>query len=282
MHIIHHKKELTGLLKERKKPGDIVGFVPTMGALHQGHLSLIHQAKREADLVVVSIFVNPTQFDNSSDLEKYPRGLPQDKAFLEEADDDIILFAPQTEEIYGSDPKTETFDFGPVATVMEGASRKGHFDGVGTVLKHLFEIIAPDKAFFGEKDYQQLLIVKRLVELLNLPIEVVGCPIDRQKNGLARSSRNKRLTAEQQEEAAFIYQSLQKARSSFHKSTPQEIRAAIEQDFKDNPHFKLDYFEIANADNLQKVVAFDSNKKYRAFIAAGIGEVRLIDNIALN
>ena len=282
MDLIQHKNQLTSLLKQRRKENNIVGFVPTMGALHQGHLSLIKIAQQQSDLVVISIFVNPTQFDNSADLEKYPRGLEEDLLKLKENFDNLIIFAPNTEEIYDEALTSETFDFGDLAKKMEGASRDGHFDGVGTILKKFFTIIKPDKAFFGEKDFQQLLIVKKLVELLNLPIEIIGCPISREENGLARSSRNKRLSAEEQKEAGFIYKNLLKAKAKFKTTSISSIINEIEKDFKNNPHFNLDYIEIVEAETLNTAQQVEENKKYRIFIAVYMGDVRLIDNIALN
>jgi len=280
--LIHDKNELISLLKQRRSENNIVGYVPTMGALHQGHLSLVSIAQQQSDIVVISIFVNPTQFDNADDLEKYPKTLAEDLQKLKENFDNLIIFAPNNEEVYENNLTSEKFDFGELAQQMEGASREGHFDGVGTILKKFFTLIQPDKAFFGEKDFQQLLIVKKLVEILNLPIEIIGCPIHREENGLARSSRNKRLTADQQKEASFIYEMLSKAKTKIKTNSISSIIKEIKQDFKSNENFNLDYFEIVDAENLKSVEKIEENKKYRAFIAAYLGEVRLIDNIALN
>lgn len=282
MNLIHHKNALQGALKERKKTTDIVGFVPTMGALHDGHLSLINTANEACDLVVVSIFVNPTQFDRDSDLKKYPRTLEEDLNILRKNFDNLIVFAPETEEIYGMHTESVSFEFGELANKMEGAARIGHYDGVGTVLQKLFTIVQPDKAFFGEKDYQQLLIVKKLVSLLELPIEIIGCPISRQEDGLARSSRNVRLTKEQQENATFIFQTLLKAKEKFNAHNAKSLVEEIETDFKNNPNFELDYFQIVNEENLEPVTTYENGAKYRAFVAAKIGSVRLIDNMVLN
>ena len=283
MKLIHQKDALIPLVKERRTPAKIVGFVPTMGALHQGHFSLISKARSESDLVVVSIFVNPTQFDNPDDLENYPKNLDKDMQKLKDRFENLIIFAPDIQEIYGTLPKAEHFEFGILTHKMEGKSRDGHFDGVGTVLKKLFEIVRPDKAFFGEKDYQQLVIVKKLVQLLDLDIDIIGCPIKREANGLARSSRNKRLTGQQREQAALLYQSLQKAKRQFGTKRIVDIVADIKMDFERHPEFELVYFEIADADTLATVQTVEKNKKYRAFVAVYIGkEVRLIDNMALN
>lgn len=282
MNVVHLKKELTQLLKERRKSSDIVGFVPTMGALHEGHFSLIRQALADSDCVVVSIFVNPTQFDNPDDLQKYPKSLEQDVQKLKGVSDDLILFIPTTEEIYTNGLVSEEFDFGGLTTKMEGKYRNGHFEGVGTVLKKLFHIVQPDKAFFGEKDYQQLLIVKKLVALLKLPIAIISCPISREKNGLARSSRNRRLSDFEQEEATLLYKSLVWAKKNFGKKSPDFLIEKVKRNFELHPQLHLDYFEIADAATLEHTQEIEEDKKYRAFIAAYYGEVRLIDNIALN
>jgi len=282
VNLVHQKKELQSLLNERRKQSESIGLVPTMGALHEGHLSLIHTAIAQCDQVVISIFVNPTQFDNDADLQKYPRTLEDDIKLLENKFDNLIIFAPENHEIYGDQAKSAHFEFGKIANKMEGASRAGHFDGVGTILEILFKTVAPDKAYFGEKDYQQLLIVKKLVEILNLPIDIVGCPISRQENGLARSSRNTRLTPGQQEKASFIFKCLIKAREKFDSLPPVSLIEEIKQDFENNPDFKLDYFEIVNQENLEPISNIVNGQKYRAFVAAEIGGVRLIDNMALN
>lgn len=282
MQILRRKKKLTVLLDERRKPSKIVGFVPTMGALHQGHLSLIEKAQEESDVVVVSIFVNPTQFDKPSDLENYPLNLEADVEKLEKEFKNIIVFAPNAGEVYGEKIASETFDFGSLATKMEGKFRSGHFDGVGTVLKKLFEIVNPNKAFFGEKDYQQFLIVKKLITLIDQSIEIVGCPISRQENGLARSSRNKRLTKQQQDEAKILYESLKYAKTKFGTNDVKSIVDEVTGNFKKNPLFELEYFEIANAETLETAKTVETNRNYRAFIAAHINGVRLIDNMPLN
>jgi len=280
--LIYHKNELQRVLKERKTTTDIVGFVPTMGSLHQGHLSLINTAIEACDIVVVSIFVNPTQFENVSDLKKYPRRLEEDVNILRKNFNNLIIFAPETEDIYGMNIESVNFEFGKLADKMEGASRIGHYNGVATVLQKLFTIVQPDKAFFGEKDYQQLLIVKKLVDLLNLPIEIIGCPISRQEDGLARSSRNIRLTDEQQKEATFIFKSLLKAKERFNSQNAKSLVEEIEADFRNNPNFELDYFQIVDEENLEPATTYKNGVKYRAFVAAKIGSVRLIDNMVLN
>lgn len=282
--IIHSKNHLQEQLLPLRKDGQTIGLVPTMGALHAGHLSLIETSLKSCDKVVISIFVNPTQFNNSSDLETYPRNLENDVQLLEKHYPDCIVFAPSVEEVYPDGLKTEHFNFGAIAKQMEGKYRDGHFDGVGSVLKKLFDMVKPHKAFFGEKDYQQLMIVKKLVNLTQQPVEIIGCPINREDNGLAKSSRNKRLTEEEQEQASFIYASLLKAKKEFGTKNAEYIKAWVEKSFKEHPLLELEYFEISEAETLLPINGQENkiDKKYRAFIAAYANQVRLIDNIALN
>ncbi|APU68428.1 Pantoate--beta-alanine ligase [Christiangramia flava JLT2011] len=253
-----------------------------MGALHEGHLSLVQNALEQSDQVIVSIFVNPTQFDNSEDLEKYPRNLQKDLSLLESIAQDIWVFSPDPAEMYGEAISSEHFDFEGLEKVMEGKFRAGHFDGVGTIVKRLFKIVTPDKAFFGEKDYQQLQIIKKLIRITELPVEIVPCPILREENGLARSSRNERLNSRERENAAFIYQTLQDARELFGTKSAEHVTNWVTAEFQKNPDLQLEYFEIADSETLQKIEKKKKGNHYRAFIAAYAGEVRLIDNIALN
>lgn len=284
MNIFYKKNALRDALKPFKEKHLKIGLVPTMGALHDGHISLVKQALNACDVVVVSIFVNPTQFDNPDDLQKYPRTLPADTAMLSNSvtAEKVIVFAPSVEEVYGENPTSQSFDFGPIAKVMEGKYRDGHFDGVGTVLTKLFAAVNPHKAYFGEKDYQQLLIVKKLIEITHLPIEIIGCPIDREESGLARSSRNQRLTRPQKEQAAFIYQVLKELKNKFSSNSIENLRKFATQAFEKHPYLELEYLEIADAQTLAPATAKKPNKKYRAFIAVYAEPVRLIDNIALN
>jgi pantoate--beta-alanine ligase len=272
------QKEI-GRLKARQKT---LGFVPTMGALHLGHLSLVQQALRENDAVVVSIFVNPTQFDNTSDLDKYPRTLEEDISLLQALDGDLLIFTPDPLELYGKEIASKNYRFGSLERTMEGKFRTGHFDGVGTVLNLFFRAIAPDRAYFGEKDFQQLQIVRKLVQLERLPITIVGCPITRESNGLAMSSRNRRLTATQFDEATLIHKTLKVVRKKFDSLSINKLHALVKQAFAQHPNLKLEYFEITPVETLQPAVRKNKAKKYRAFIAAFAGEVRLIDNMALN
>ncbi len=282
MQIIKEKAALQQVISGLKSSGTTIGFVPTMGALHAGHLSLVEQAARKCDLVVVSIFINPTQFDNPSDLQNYPRTLDSDVALLDKLGLNLIVFAPNASELYGDSIKAEHFEYDGLEFEMEGKFRNGHFDGVGTVVKRLFEIVQPDMAFFGEKDFQQLQIIKKLTEKYNLPVEVIGCPIDRETNGLARSSRNERLSAEERENAAFIYKTLQTVREKFGIENANIISKWVENEFNLHPFLKLEYFEIADSSTLKTLNNQLPDANYRAFIAVYAGDVRLIDNLALN
>ncbi|MDR9455960.1 MAG: pantoate--beta-alanine ligase [Salegentibacter sp.] len=282
MQIFKKKEALQTAVSKLKSQGKTLGLVPTMGALHEGHLSLVQNAEKICDQVVVSIFVNPTQFNNPQDLEKYPRGLQKDIDLLETLNPNLWVFAPTAYELYGENVISEEFDFGSLGEVMEGKFRAGHFDGVGTVVKMLFEIVKPHKAFFGQKDYQQLQVIRKLTKDENLPVEVIGCPILREANGLARSSRNELLNPTQRENAAFIHQTLLKSRDLFGTKSVNYITDWVNAQFENHPFLKLEYFEIAEASSLKKINRKRKGQDYRAFIAAYAGEVRLIDNIALN
>lgn len=282
MQVIKEKAALQAAISGLKKTGSSIGFVPTMGALHCGHMSLVKQAAASCDLVVVSIFVNPTQFNNSSDLTNYPRTLSSDLKLLEELSLNLLVFAPNASELYGEKIEAEKFHFDGLEHEMEGKFRAGHFDGVGTVVKRFFEIVKPDKAFFGEKDYQQLQIIKKLTEKEGLPVEVIGCAVDRESSGLARSSRNERLSIDQRNAAAFIHQTLLKAKDKFGTENAKTITEWVEREFELHPLLQLEYFEIADAVTLKKASGNLTDGQYRGFIAAYAGEVRLIDNVALN
>ena len=259
-----------------------IGFVPTMGALHMGHGSLFQQALAENDVVVVSIFVNPTQFNNAQDLEKYPRPFEQDIAFLTTIDPNIIVFAPTAKELYKGSVTATSYNFGGIELAMEGANRPGHFDGVGTVLNLLFRAVKPTHAYFGQKDFQQLQIVRALVELEQMPITIVGCKIFRAASGLAMSSRNMRLTAKQKNAAPFIFKTLKQAQTLFKTKSIPYVTRWVEAQFKDHEILELEYFEIAAIHNLKTAQRKHAKNTYRGFIAVFAGTVRLIDNIALN
>ena len=282
MQILKEKDALKKQIGAFKNEGFTIGFVPTMGALHEGHLSLIKVALSASDRVVVSIFVNPTQFDNPQDLEKYPRTLDEDVSRISDISKDIIIFSPPSSEVYEGDITSHNFSFDGLEHQMEGKYRKGHFNGVGTIVKKLFELVEPDKAFFGEKDYQQLQIIKKMVAKEGLNVEIIGCPTDREANGLARSSRNERLSPTARQNASFLYKTLQKARADFGTKSATDIISWVSGEFQANPSLKLEYFEIANANTLESIQEKENGQKYRAFIAAYSGDIRLIDNIALN
>ncbi|WP_339880868.1 pantoate--beta-alanine ligase [Polaribacter vadi] len=280
MIIFTEKHALKVYLSTLKAQGKTIGFVPTMGALHQGHLSLIKQAQQKNDVVIVSIFVNPTQFDNKEDLVKYPITLESDTKLLKSISCDV-LFHPSVEEIYQENIVSENFDFDGLEHQMEGKFRDGHFNGVGTIVKTLFEIVEPDKAYFGQKDFQQLQIIKKMVEKHQLNLKIKGCKIFREKDGLAMSSRNTRLTKEQREIAPFIYKTLKKAKKKFTTENVEKVNEWVENQFKKEPLLELEYFTIADENTLETINKKESGKKYRAFIAVFAGEIRLIDNIQL-
>ena len=258
-----------------------VGFVPTMGALHEGHLSLVKQALAENDTVVVSIFVNPTQFDKAKDLKKYPRTLEADAKLLKNLEGRLLIYAPEASDLYGSEVVSKRYNFGGLEHQMEGKFREGHFDGVGTVLNLLFRAIEPTKAYFGEKDFQQLQVVRKLVEIEQLPVIIVGCPILREPHGLAMSSRNKRLSPKLLKEAVLIHDTLLQVQNNFDSLSIAKLSKMVNESFAANPYLELEYFEIANANSLATAKRKRKGSNYRAFIAAFAGEVRLIDNVAL-
>ena len=275
MLIIGKVDELRDVLFRIKSNGKSVGFVPTMGALHKGHLSLVERACKENEVVVCSIFVNPTQFNNPSDLVNYPRTLEDDIALLEEDAD--IVFAPEVEEVY-PEKSQEIYSFGTLETVMEGASRPGHFNGVATIVKKLLDWIEPDRAYFGEKDFQQLAIIKQLVKDYNLVTEIIACPTIREINGLAMSSRNRLLSESEREVAANIYRILQESKSLTAYPIPQVKDFVISQ-IAALPNMRLDYFEISEDQTLQPIQNFETAAGIMGFIAVFLGDVRLIDNI---
>lgn len=277
MLVIHTLDELKDVLFRVKSSGKSVGLVPTMGALHAGHLSLLQRAKKENTAVVCSIFVNSVQFNNAADFTHYPRTLEKDIDYISEVAD--IVFAPSQEEVFPT-PPSEKYHFGILESVMEGAYRPNHFNGVAIIVKRLFDWIMPDKAYFGEKDYQQLVIIKELVRELNLPIEIIACPIVRELNGLAMSSRNKRLSPEEFQIAPNIYRILQGSLSQMHLSV-EGMKKYVADEIAKISAFKLEYFEIANAETLQPVSSLDEADSIIGCIAVYLGHVRLIDNIMI-
>lgn len=281
MLVFSKKDDLAVFLEPLKNQKKSIGFVPTMGALHEGHLSLLKKSIENNDVTVVSIFVNPTQFNNSEDLDNYPRTLELDVKKIETLNKDIVVFSPSVDEIYEGKTTSINYNFDGLENQMEGKHRPGHFDGVGTIVKKLFEIVKPNQAYFGQKDFQQLQIVKKLVSKYKIPVKIVGCPIHRETSGLAMSSRNQRLSTEAREKSAFIYKTLQKAKVFFKKNSANETIKFVEKEFLKHPEFSLEYFEIADEAALLPCKRKSKNKQYRGFIAVFIEEIRLIDNIQL-
>lgn len=282
MKIYNHTEEINRLIETFKSQNKQIGFVPTMGALHQGHLSLAAMALEQNDVVVVSIFVNPTQFNNPEDLKTYPRTLERDVKMLKTISENIIVYAPTVEDIYGKSISSEHFDFDGLEHEMEGKFRKGHFDGVGTIVKRFFEIIQPDNAYFGKKDFQQLRIIQKMVEKNKLPVRIIGCEIFREKDGLAMSSRNERLTPEYRKAAPFIYNILKNSKKQFGTKSANEVTEWVKNQFANHDLLELEYFIIADEETLKSVTRKSSNTLYRAFIAVYADDIRLIDNIKLN
>ncbi len=278
MNIINVTSELEKELANQRRENKSVGFVPTMGALHSGHLSLVKQCLKDNDICVVSIFVNPTQFNNSDDLEKYPRTLEKDTELLKSISDDIIVFAPSVKEIY-PEPDTRQFDFGRLDKVMEGKFRHGHFNGVAQVVSRLFDIVKPEKAYFGEKDFQQLAIVKALVKKLNLDIQIVPMPIVREDSGLALSSRNQRLTDQQKNTAVNISKILFKSRDEKHKYSVDETLNNVITAINSFEELEVEYFEIVDGNTLQPIRDWNQSEYIVGCITVFCGDVRLIDNI---
>ena len=274
--------DLVSHLNSISKETTSIGFVPTMGALHQGHLSLLREAVQHNEIVVMSIFVNPTQFNNAEDLAKYPRTLEKDMDKIKCVSDTIIVFAPSVDDIYNGKTVSQHFDFDGIENLMEGKFRAGHFDGVGTIVKRLFEIVKPTNAYFGEKDFQQLQIIKKMVQKTKMPVNVIGCPIYRETYGLAMSSRNERLTEEEKKEAAVIYKTISQAKKMFNTKSSKEVSAFVSKTFENYSNFELEYFQIADEDTLLPCKRKSKNKKYRAFIAVFVNKIRLIDTISLN
>lgn len=282
MLIFNNQNELVAHLAAVSKATTTIGFVPTMGALHEGHLSLLKEAVTHNEVTVISIFVNPTQFNNAEDLAKYPRTLEADVAKIKTVSDKIIVFAPSVDDIYQGHTVSEHFDFDGLENQMEGQFRPGHFNGVGTIVKRLFEIVKPTNAYFGEKDFQQLQIVKKMTAKEKLPVNIVGCPILRESNGLAMSSRNERLSETERKEAAIIYKILKESRKLFAQKSAAEVTHWVQKKFTQYPTFDLEYYQIADEATLLPCIRKNKNKKYRAFIAVFVNNIRLIDTISLN
>ncbi|MEC5157225.1 pantoate--beta-alanine ligase [Chryseobacterium sp. MP_3.2] len=282
MKVFRSKKTLQDYIERQKEMGKKIGFAPTMGSLHEGHLSLYTQASKENDLVISSVFVNPTQFNNPSDLEKYPRDFNRDIKILEKAGNVDAVYLPEIVDLYPDGLKSKGYDFDGLENEMEGKFRSGHFDGVGTVVEELLLQVKPDNAYFGEKDYQQLLIIEKLTEKLKLPVKIHGVPIFREKSGLAMSSRNERLTPEQRESSKVIHETLIKVNDWFRIITIPEINKRIKDIFDDQRGMMLEYFVIADEKTLKETDFFYKGHDYRAFIVVFVNDIRLIDNMHLD
>ena len=274
---IQYIQEIKKLILKYKGQQKTIGFVPTMGALHKGHLSLILEAQKKCDIVVVSIFVNPTQFNDKSDLEKYPRTLNKDLELLQEINCDIV-FTPSEKEMYPEED-TRVFNFGYLETVMEGANRPGHFNGVAQIVSKLFDIVKPNCAFFGKKDFQQVAIINSLVKNYNYNIKIISCPIQREKQGLAMSSRNERLNSKSRKNASFIYKTIKKSVLLSKHNTVSEVKEFVKNEFEKNNLINLEYYEIVDDFSLKTITNWNQSKNITACIVANIDGVRLIDNI---
>ena len=277
METITNSEELRRALGSRNRSG--IGFVPTMGALHAGHRSLVERARRECATVVVSVFVNPTQFNDKTDLKNYPRTPEADLRLLEEVGADYV-FMPSVEEVY-PEPDTRTFDFGMIDKVMEGATRPGPFNGVAQVVSRLFDLVKPAKAYFGEKDFQQIAVIREMVRQLRIPVEIIPCPIVRGEDGLALSSRNTLLDTDHRTAAPYIYKVLKAAVEKSHQTTPDQLAAWVTAQVESNPLLKVIYFQVVDAATMQQVRTWEESPAIQGCIAVQAGDIRLIDNIKL-
>lgn len=277
METITNSEELRRALGSRDRSG--IGFVPTMGALHAGHRSLVERARRECATVVVSVFVNPTQFNDKTDLKNYPRTPEADLRLLEEVGADYV-FMPSVEEVY-PEPDTRTFDFGMIDKVMESATRPGHFNGVAQVVSRLFDLVKPAKAYFGEKDFQQIAVIREMVRQLRIPVEIIPCPIVRGEDGLALSSRNTLLDTDHRTAAPYIYKVLKAAVEKSHQTTPDQLAAWVTAQVESNPLLKVIYFQVVDAATMQQVRTWEESPAIQGCIAVQAGDIRLIDNIKL-
>ncbi len=270
-------KQLNAELKNRKGS---LGLVPTMGSLHQGHLSLIQKAIKKNSNVIVSVFVNPTQFDKQKDFQNYPENLKSDLNKLMDFNN-VLVYLPDTNELYPKGVFANEYNFGKLDKIMEGKSRTNHFNGVATIVEKLFNMFKPDLAYFGEKDFQQLIIIKSLVNQIGCKIKIISCPTIRENDGLAMSSRNQILTQEERKKATLLYTSLIEAKKLMNSSNPVEIESNITKKFTNIEGVELQYFKILTDHSLSETKEINDKEKYRAFMACDIGKVRLIDNIAL-
>ncbi len=280
MKLIYNTYELGQYILLLKKEKKNIGFVPTMGALHKGHISLAVKARAENDVCICSIFVNPAQFNNTEDLKNYPRSLNVDIELFKQAKVDAVII-PSEEEMYPV-PVTEKFDLGGFDKVMEGEFRPGHFNGVAIIVKKLFELVKPDRAYFGEKDFQQLVIIKHLVKKLAIPVKIIACPTIRENDGLAMSSRNIRLGIEERITAPLIYKTLQEAKEKIKKQSVVEVKKWVEMQIRSCSLMKMEYFEIVDSETLAPIDNIERNGHYTACIAVFVGKIRLIDNVKIS
>jgi pantoate--beta-alanine ligase len=280
MEVFHHRREISQRIASLKKAGKSIGFVPTMGALHAGHISLVQASKRQNDITVVSIFVNPTQFDNREDLARYPQTIDTDLALLEQEGADFV-FVPDEREMY-PEPDLRVFSFGNLDKVMEGKFRPGHFNGVAQIVTKLFDSVSPDRAYFGQKDFQQLAIIRKLTTDCGYMVEITACPIVREADGLAMSSRNLRLSSEERQHAALICKTLQKAQKTGSSVSPGRLKKAVIDTINKDPYLQVEYFEIVDDKTLQPVKSWDKPGIKIGCIAVLAGKTRLIDNITFN
>lgn len=278
MYYFKTSKEILDFLNKTTKS---IGLVPTMGALHAGHESLIKKALIENEIVIVSIFVNPTQFDNKDDLINYPRNLESDVKKIKKLDSKIIIYSPLIKDLYVDNISVKDFNFGFIGNELEGHFRKNHFNSVATIVEKLFNLFKPNRAYFGEKDYQQILIINNLILKSNLNVELTSCPTVRDPDGLALSSRNDLLSKKERKIAPIIYKTLLNVKNKIKNEQIESVIFKIENEFESNPSLKLEYLEIREALSLKPVKKINKEKKYRAFISARIGKIRLIDNIEL-
>lgn len=281
MEVLKSRKILQDFIERQREMGKRIGFAPTMGALHDGHLSLYKEARKDNDLVISSIFVNPTQFNNQDDLAKYPRDVDRDLHILKNSGLVDAVYIPEVSDIYPEQAKSKNYDFEGLENEMEGKSRPGHFDGVGTVVEELFRQVKPDCAYFGEKDFQQLAIIKKMVEMQNLPVKIIGVPTYRADNGLALSSRNQRLSDKRREASKVIFETLTKVKTWFKEDSYTLIKDKVKDVFDDQQNMQLEYFLIAEEKTLKEAEFFYNDRKYRAFIVVMVDGVRLIDNLPM-
>lgn len=280
MQVFYDKISFSLYINSIKNTKQTIGFAPTMGALHAGHISLYKEARKDNDIVISSIFVNPTQFNNREDLEKYPRTIEEDLKKLEASNLVDAVYVPKVEDIYPNGMQSKHYNFGGIENEMEGAARPGHFDGVGTVVEELFLQVKPNNAYFGEKDFQQLKIIEKLVEILNLNIKIHGVKIFREDTGLAMSSRNMRLSEDEKRASTLIYKTLHQVNDWTNNLSVSKIKEKVENMFNQG-EMVLEYFMIADEETLKEVDSLSENKNYRAFIVVNVGKVRLIDNMHL-